>query len=339
MNTKINPPPFLEVSNLNVRFNVGRNRTLLAVNQVSFSIDKGNALGLVGESGSGKTTTAHAVARLLDTEYSGEVKLNGADFLTLNDEQLLQARRTVQFIFQDPFSSLNPRLRAKDIISEPLLNMGTDEVKKSPQMQQKIIDELFAAVGLRSEQKYLFPHQFSGGQRQRIGIARALATRPDLIICDEAVSALDVAVQSQILNLLKKLQQEYNLTYLFISHDLGVVQYMCDYVAVMYMGQIVEYADRNQLFSRPLHPYTVALLSAVPRVNANADKKKKRIMLVGERPDLTESQQGCAFASRCPLAEQRCHQQVPPLQTIHANRRVACHFVTEETQVSPLNSD
>ena len=244
----------LTVRDLRVRFPLkaaslfAPKRYLYAVDGVSFSIARGQTLAIVGESGSGKTTTALAVARLIDA-YAGSVNLQELDVLGLDREALRAARRRFQFIFQDPYSSLNPRLRAADIVAEPLPPMAADA-------RQRIVDDLFEAVGLRPEQQRLFPHQFSGGQRQRIGIARAMAPQPDLIICDEPVSALDVAVQAQVLNLLRDLQSGRGLTYLFISHDLGVVQHMCDQIAVMYLGKIVEYADRLSLFQNPLHPYT-----------------------------------------------------------------------------------
>ena len=239
----------LTVRDLRVRFQLkaaslfAPKRYLHAVDGVSFSIARGQTMAIVGESGSGKTTTALAVARLIEA-HAGSVNLQELDILDLDREALRAARRRFQFIFQDPYSSLNPRLRAADIVAEPLPPMAAEA-------RQKIIDDLFEAVGLRPEQQRLFPHQFSGGQRQRIGIARAMAPKPDLIICDEPVSALDVAVQAQVLNLLRVLQRERGLTYLFISHDLGVVQHMCDQIAVMYLGKIVEYADRLSLFKTP----------------------------------------------------------------------------------------
>ena len=319
--------PLLEVDNLVVRFAVkrgrgfGKNAFLHAVDDVSFSIKRGETLAIVGESGSGKTTTALAVARLVNS-YQGSVRLDDTDFLSLSNEELRQARAKVQFIFQDPYSSLNPRLRASDIVREPLDSLGTmDEADKT-----KRVDFLFEAVGLRPEQQRLFPHQFSGGQRQRIGIARALATQPDLIICDEPVSALDVAVQAQILNLLRKLQVEFGLTYLFISHDLGVVQHMCDSIAVMYMGKIVEYGPRLDIFNAPQHPYTQALLSAVPSVDKARRAQTKRILIPGDPPDPVNLPEGCRFANRCPVAQDRCRREEPDLQN-----GVACHFPGDQS--------
>jgi len=327
----------LDVKNLTVRFAVkrgglfGQAKYLYAVDNVSFQIKRGETLAIVGEIGSGKTTAALAVARLVDA-YKGHVDLDGIDFLELEDEDLRQARAKIQFIFQDPYSSLNPRVRAERIVREPLDNldaMPEDE-------RQEIVDKLFKAVGLHPEQQRLFPHQFSGGQRQRIGIARALATQPDLIICDEPVSALDVAVQAQILNLLRKLQADFGLTFLFISHDLGVVQHMCDSIAVMYMGKIVEYADRLSLFNNPLHPYTAALLSAVPSVDKKRREQTKRILIPGDPPDPLALPEGCRFANRCPVAQDRCISEQPALNEVASGHKVACHLV-DERAVPPLS--
>ena len=318
----------LNVESLTVRFEVkrgggwGQKSYLYAVDDVSFQVNRGETLAIVGESGSGKTTAALAVARLV-TAHAGRVEISGRDILKLDGEDLRQMRRRVQFIFQDPYSSLNPRQRAEVIVREPL-----DSLADKPEAEIKeTIDRLFKAVGLRPEQKRLFPHQFSGGQRQRIGIARALATQPDLIICDEPVSALDVAVQAQILNLLRSLQTDFGLTYLFISHDLGVVQHMCDAVAVMYMGKIVEHADRISLFNAPRHPYTQALLSAVPSVDKKRRAETKRILIPGDPPDPVNLPIGCRFANRCPMAEARCREVSPDLKGIGVGHRVACHLV------------
>jgi len=326
----------LSVKDLTVQFPVkrgslfGKKQWLTAVDNVSFTINRGETLALVGESGSGKTTAALAVARLVKAQ-SGQVQLNDTNFLELDDEALRTARAKLQFIFQDPYSSLNPRLKAEDIVREPLTSLNAATASE----HERIVDELFAAVGLRPEQKKLFPHQFSGGQRQRIGIARALATQPELIICDEPVSALDVAVQAQILNLLRKIQQERNLTYLFISHDLGVVQHMCDRIAVMYMGKIVEYADRLSLFNNPQHPYTAALLSAVPSVDRERRSKFKRILIPGDTPDAVNPPAGCRFASRCPVATDVCSQSEPKLMEKADDHLVACHHVSD-TGESPI---
>ena len=318
----------LKVENLTVRFEVKRGggwnkkSYLYAVDDVSFTVKKGETLAIVGESGSGKTTAALAVARLVKA-YSGKVALAGEDILQKEAEALRQTRQKVQFIFQDPYSSLNPRKRAEAIVREPLDSLS----RKSEDEKTKIVDDLFEAVGLRPEQQRLFPHQFSGGQRQRIGIARALATQPELIICDEPVSALDVAVQAQILNLLRKLQKDFGLTYLFISHDLGVVQHMSDSIAVMYMGKVVEHADRLSLFQTPHHPYTQALLSAVPTMDRAKRARQKRILIPGDPPDPVNLPAGCRFANRCPTAQAICQTMEPELKSDTNGHRTACHLV------------
>lgn len=327
----------LEVRDLQVHFPMKRRSIfaereyLRAVDGISFDAAAGETLAIVGESGSGKTTAALAVARLVHSN-GGSIRLDGEEVLELEWEGLKRLRTKAQFIFQDPYSSLNPRRRAEDLVREPL-DALTD---KSASEKQEIIDELFAAVGLRNEQQRLFPHQFSGGQRQRIGIARALATQPRLIICDEPVSALDVAVQAQILNLLRRLQRDFGLTYLFISHDLGVVQHMSDHIAVMYMGRIVEQADRLSLFNSPRHPYTAALLSAVPSVEASARGRRNRILIPGDPPDPTNLPAGCRFASRCPLVQDICRQSEPDLTDTGSGHLTACHF---PEKAAALNAD
>ena len=321
----------LEVRGLKVHFSLPRKGPFApapkvhAVDGVSFDTARGATLGLVGESGSGKTTTALAVMRLAPVT-EGNILLNGQEIGPLSGEALRRQRRHMQIIFQDPYSSLNPRLRAGEIVRAPLdqLDVGDRESRDDR------VAELFRLVGLRPEQQALFPHQFSGGQRQRIGVARALATQPDLIVCDEPVSALDVAIQAQILNLLRRLQEEFGLTYLFISHDLGVVQYMCDDVAVMYLGQVVEHADRVSLFREPLHPYTNALLSAVPSADPVLRDRASRIRLVGDPPSPIDPPPGCRFASRCPFAEDRCRAEEPALRTVREDHRVRCHLVSDD---------
>ena len=295
---------------------------LRAVDGVSLSVRKGQTMGIVGESGSGKTTLALAVARLVQVT-GGQIDMNGVDLLGLSGEALRNERHNMQFIFQDPYSSLNPRLRAEKIVREPLdrLNIG------SIRSRDDRVRELFEQVGLRRDQLRLFPHQFSGGQRQRIGIARAIASNPSLVICDEPVSALDVGVQAQILNLLRRLQEQLGLTYVFISHDLGVIQHMCDDIAVMYMGKIVEQADRESLFNDPKHPYTRALLSAVPSADPNRRNRERRITIAGDPPNPINLPPGCRFASRCPLAEERCRVDTPQLGDVAQSHRVACHLV------------
>lgn len=318
--------PLVEVNNLSIRFPVrrqwGKKTWLYAVDDVSFAIPRGQTLAIVGESGSGKTTAALGVARLV-AAHQGRVLLDGDDFMNVQGEDLRRARAKVQVIFQDPYSSLNPRLRAEAIVREPMDSLGT----LPPADRPRRVSELFEQVGLRHEQQRLFPHQFSGGQRQRIGIARALSTNPELIICDEAVSALDVAVQAQILNLLRRLQKELGLTYLFISHDLGVVQHMSDQIAVMYMGKIVEYADRLSLFNRPKHPYTQALLSAVPSVDRTRREQTKRQLIPGDPPDPLNPPKGCRFASRCPKVMAVCQSKAPTLEALTPDHQVACFAV------------
>ena len=295
---------------------------LRAVDGVSLSVRKGQTMGIVGESGSGKTTLVLAVARLVQVT-GGQIDMNGVDLLGLSGEALRNERHNMQFIFQDPYSSLNPRLRAEKIVREPLdrLNIG------SIRSRDERIRELFEQVGLRRDQLRLFPHQFSGGQRQRIGIARAIASNPSLVICDEPVSALDVGVQAQILNLLRRLQEQLGLTYVFISHDLGVIQHMCDDIAVMYMGKIVEQADRESLFNDPKHPYTRALLSAVPSADPTRRNRERRITIAGDPPNPINLPPGCRFASRCPLVEERCRVDTPQLGDVTQTHRVACHLV------------
>jgi len=317
----------LEVNDLAVRFRMKRKHLfdppshVHAVDGVSFTVERGKTLGLVGESGSGKTTTGLAIARLVEAN-GGSVKIKGTEVLGLEGEALRNQRQHIQFVFQDPYSSLNPRLRAGRLVREALdrLKVGT------PAERSQRVSELFGQVGLSREQERLFPHQFSGGQRQRLGIARALASHPDLLICDEPVSALDVAVQAQILNLLRRLQQDMGLTYLFISHDLGVVQHMCDEIAVMYVGQIVEQTDRVSLFQNPLHPYTKSLLASVPSADPNR-QRTKQTSIMGEPPSPVDPPPGCRFASRCPLAEDRCRAETPALRPIESGHRVACHLV------------
>ena len=331
MNHPPSTAPLLEVRDLTVHFPLTRQHWLAtkaskvhAVDGVSFNVPHGTTFGIVGESGSGKTTTAMAVMRL-QPSTAGQIKLDQEDITTLQGEALRRLRQRVQIIFQDPYSSLNPRTRAGQIVREPMELLG---LYSAAERNQRVA-ELFAKVGLRPEQQALFPHQFSGGQRQRIGIARALATQPELIVCDEPVSALDVAIQAQILNLLRQLQDDFGLTYLFISHDLGVVQHICDGIAVMYLGQIVEQADRLSLFRSPLHPYTWALLSAVPRVDGHA-VRGERIRLQGDPPNPIDPPPGCRFAGRCPFVEPRCRQESPLLREINPQHWVACHRVTEQ---------
>jgi len=320
--------PMLELRDVEVRFSLKRSGLfgaipqLRAVDGVSLTVQKGQTMAIVGESGSGKTTLALAIARLVPVA-AGKIQMGDVDLLGLQGESLRTHRQHMQFIFQDPYSSLNPRLRAQDIVREPLDRLGIGSVES----RNKRVQELFEQVGLRQDQLRLFPHQFSGGQRQRIGIARAIASRPNLVICDEPVSALDVGVQAQILNLLRRLQKDLNLTYLFISHDLGVVQHMCDSIAVMYMGKIVEQSDRESLFNNPQHPYTRTLLSAVPSADPNRRNRGRRITIYGDPPNPIDLPPGCRFASRCPLVEERCKTVDPAFKALNSTHHVACHLV------------
>lgn len=320
--------PMLELHDVEVRFSLkraglfGAVPQLRAVDGVSLTVLKGQTMAIVGESGSGKTTLALAIARLVPVA-AGKIQMGDVDLLSLQGESLRTHRQHMQFIFQDPYSSLNPRLRAQDIVREPLDRLGIGSVES----RNKRVQELFEQVGLRQDQLRLFPHQFSGGQRQRIGIARAIASRPNLVICDEPVSALDVGVQAQILNLLRRLQKDLNLTYLFISHDLGVVQHMCDSIAVMYMGKIVEQSDRESLFNNPQHPYTRTLLSAVPSADPNRRNRGRRITILGDPPNPIDLPPGCRFASRCPLVEERCKTVDPAFKALNSTHHVACHLV------------
>lgn len=317
----------LKARDLTVRFALGKKglfgarQHLEAVRSVSFTLAKGRALGIVGESGSGKTTTAMAAIRLTEAA-GGQVLFEGEDLLTLSDEAMRQRRRDIQLIFQDPYSSLNPRARVADIVREPmdLMEIGT------PAERDVRVRELFQLVGLRPDQLNLFPHQFSGGQRQRISIARALSTNPKLLVCDEPVSALDVAIQAQILNLLARLKDELGLSYLFISHDLGVVRHVCDDVAVMYLGKIVEHGPVEALFEAPQHPYTQALLAAAPSLARRKSKGYVRLMkLSGDPPSPINPPKGCAFAERCPKAQDICRQS-PPEAREAQGLHVACYF-------------
>ncbi|HTW50383.1 MAG TPA: dipeptide ABC transporter ATP-binding protein [Stellaceae bacterium] len=291
-----------------------------AVDGVSFSIGEGETLGLVGESGCGKSTVARAVLRLIDPT-AGSILLDGQDVTRLGKSAMRPYRRQMQMIFQDPFSSLNPRMSAGDIVGEPL---GVHGIARGRD-KEAAVASLFDQVGLRRGQMRAFPHEFSGGQRQRISIARALALNPKLIVADEPVSALDVSIQAQVINLMMDLQREKRLSYLFIAHDLAVVEHISHRVAVMYLGRIVEYADKKTLFTQPRHPYTQALLSAVPVPNPKLRREKR--LLQGDVPSPVNPPPGCTFHTRCPYAEARCRQEAPTLSEIAPDHGVSCHLV------------
>ncbi len=293
-----------------------------AVDDVSFFIRRGETFGLVGESGCGKTTVGRTILQLY-RPTAGKVYFDGIDLTTLKGEELRRMRRRMQIIFQDPYASLNPRMTVGDIIGEPLEIHG---IAKGKEKRERVM-ELLQIVGLNPYFINRYPHEFSGGQRQRIGVARALAMYPDFIVCDEPISALDVSIQAQIINLLEELQEKFGLTYLFIAHDLAVVRHISDRVAVMYLGKIVELTDRNTLYSNPLHPYTQALLSAVPIPDPVVEERRRRIILKGEIPSPANPPSGCRFHTRCPVVMDICKEVEPEFKDVGGGHWVACHRV------------
>lgn len=319
--------PLLEINRLKKYFDVkggvfGRKvGEVKAVDDVSFSVKEGEILGIVGESGCGKSTTGKSILRLIEPT-DGEVKFENRNISELNSEEMRKLRKDMQIIFQDPYASLNPRHTVEKIVSEPLLVHGMT----SRDERKERVQELLEVVGLSEYHASRYPHQFSGGQRQRIGIARALANNPKLIICDEPVSALDVSVQSQILNLMEELRDEFNLTYVFIAHDLSVVKHISDRVGVMYLGRMVELTDKDKLYDDPKHPYTQALLSAVP--TPDPDEKRERVILEGDVPSPSNPPAGCAFHTRCPQAMDICKTVRPQFEEIEDNHFAACHLYT-----------
>lgn len=316
---------FIEVKKLTKHFPIKKGLLrkttgyVQAVNEVSFTINKGETFSLVGESGCGKSTTGRTIARLIDPT-SGEVWIDGVKVSDLKGNELIRARKDFQLIFQNPYGALNPRMTVRDILAEPMSVF----LPLTASQRHERVDELLAMVELKKEHADRYPHEFSGGQRQRIAIARALSLNPKLVIADEAVSALDVSIQSQVLNLLKKLQRELGLTYLFISHDLSVVRHISDRIGVMYLGKIVEVADKKDLYDRPLHPYTQSLLSAVPIPDPTI--RKERIVLTGDVPSPDNPPTGCFFHPRCSSCMDICRTESPVTQEIDKNHFVACHL-------------
>ena len=320
--------PLLHVEHLTKEFPVdssvfgGEKKKVKAVEDVSFDIYPGETLGLVGESGCGKSTTGRCIMRLT-TPTSGTVLFSGHDVAKMKKKELKTMRRNMQYIFQDPYASLNPRMTIGEIVSEPLIIHG---LMPDREERTRYVASLLDIVGLNPEHINRYPHEFSGGQRQRVGIARAFALRPELIICDEPVSALDVSIQAQVLNLLADLQQEFGTAYLFIAHDLSVVQHVSNRIAVMYLGHLMEVADWKELYAEPNHPYTQSLLSAVPVPDPDIQHSRKRIMLKGDPPSPIDPPTGCPFHTRCQMATERCAKEVPELKLVGPEHYCACHF-------------
>nr|WP_308302666.1 oligopeptide/dipeptide ABC transporter ATP-binding protein [Bacillus sp. UMB0728] len=322
-NKKPAKEPLMEIRNLKKYFHTGKDEVLKAVDNISFTIYKGETLGLVGESGCGKSTTGRTLMRLYDAT-DGEVFFqNEKVHDKKSPAELKEFNRKVQMIFQDPYASLNPRKTVADIIAEGIDIHGLASSKE--ERRQKVY-ELLETVGLNKDHANRYPHEFSGGQRQRIGIARALAVEPEFIIADEPISALDVSIQAQVVNLMKKLQKDRNLTYLFIAHDLSMVKHISDRVGVMYLGNMVELAESDELYDEPLHPYTQALLSAVPIPDPAKEKSRKRIILEGDLPSPSNPPSGCRFRTRCPHATELCAEKVPEWKEAKPNHWVACHL-------------
>ena len=324
-----NADEILRVENLQVHFPITKGivfqkqvASVKAVDGVSFTLKRGETLGLVGESGCGKSTTGLAVIRML-AATSGRILFEGEDITTFGKSQVKEFRRRVQMVYQDPYGSLNPRMKVSDIIGEPLEVHGRAKDRVAYRAR---IEELLDMVGLAPYMADRYPHEFSGGQRQRIGIARALALEPSLIVCDEPVSALDVSIQAQVVNVFMGLQRRLGLTFIFIAHDLAIVRHISDRIAVMYLGRIVEIATREELYKNPLHPYTIALLSAVPVADVEAESKRARMIVKGEVPSALNPPSGCRFHPRCPLAMEMCSTDVPALSDQGSGRVVACHL-------------
>ncbi|MEM7035201.1 MAG: dipeptide ABC transporter ATP-binding protein [Chloroflexota bacterium] len=340
MNDKTDQDTLLQVDNLKMHFPIRKGFLkrvvghVKAVDGVSFSVGRGDTFGLVGESGCGKSTTGRCIMRLLDPT-EGEIiyheRQSGPVHIEqLKSEEMRRFRRNMQIMFQDPYASLNPRLTLKQIVAEPLV---INKISKGRELEDRVA-ELLRSVGLSAEHMNRYPHAFSGGQRQRIGLARALALNPEFIVADEPVSALDVSVQAQVLNLIKDLQEQLGLTYLFIAHNMSVIRHICDHVAVMYVGKIVEISETRELFANPHHPYTEALLSAIPKPDPRA--KKSRIVLEGDVPNPANPPTGCYFHPRCAYAKDICSQQTPELQEVRPGHFASCHFAKELDLVGAL---
>ncbi|NLX62686.1 MAG: ATP-binding cassette domain-containing protein [Tissierellia bacterium] len=317
--------PLISVRNIKKYFDVGKGKTLKAVDGISFDIYPGETFGLVGESGCGKSTAGRTIIRLYEPT-DGEVYFNGENIYKLSRSEMNRVRRDFQMIFQDPYASLNPRMPVEDIIAEPL---DIHKAYKSQKERRDRVIELLKLVGLNEEHAQRFPHEFSGGQRQRIGIARALALNPKFIVCDEPISALDVSIQAQIVNLLKELQKDFGLTYLFIAHDLSMVRYISDRVGVMYLGHMMELATSEELYSEPIHPYTQALLSAIPIPDPEIQRNRQRIILEGDVPSPIDPKENCRFVDRCRFATDRCRMEIPEFREIKKDHFVACHRAEE----------
>lgn len=315
--------PVLQVTNLTKHFPAAGKKLVHAVDDVSFAIERGRTLGLVGESGCGKSSCARTIIRIYEPT-SGSIFLDGDDISTLSQKQLLPYRRKMQMIFQDPYASLNARMTVNDIVAEPL---RAHNICASRKEEQEMVQEMLSRVGLSQEHANRYAHEFSGGQRQRVGIARALILKPELVICDEPISALDVSIQAQVVNLLRHFQEELGLTYLFIAHDLSMVRYVSDDVGVMYLGQLVEKCPADEIYAHPLHPYTVGLLSSIPVPNPRLAREKDSSGLEGDLPSPIDPPAGCRFHTRCPYATVRCREEVPALREASPGHFVSCHRV------------
>jgi len=318
----------LDIVNLKKHYHVKRGfwqrtvGTIKAVDDISLQLNRGETVGLVGESGCGKTTVAKTIVQL-SKPTAGHIVFNGLELNNLSTKELVKIRPRLQMIFQDPYASLNPRMNTGRIINEPM----TEHTLMSGVERKSRVDELMSIVGLDNELISRYPHELSGGQRQRIGIARAIVLNPDLIICDEPVSALDVSIQAQIVNLLEDIQDKFGLTYLFISHDLGMIKHLCTRVAVMYLGQIVELGNKEDLYEHPQHPYTKALIAAAPQLHLRTRHSRERVLLSGEIPNPEEPPTGCRFHTRCPYVEPRCREQQPELRELGEGYYVSCHLI------------